>query len=115
MNILREYEEKGVYGVFDTIKPSEGFWIYSEKVGVKSFNGNSYGVEKLNLKEGWNLVGVGKGISVNELKDRSIKYTWQYDNGKWRVWGEDLSEDVYKRYDKIENIKPTEGFWVFVE
>lgn len=115
MNILRESEKKGVYGVFDTIKPSEGFWIYSEKVGIKSFNGNSYGVERLNLKEGWNLVGVGKGISVNELKDRNIKYTWQYDNGKWRVWGEDLSEDVYKRYEKIENIKPTEGFWVFVE
>jgi len=36
-------------------------------------------------------------------------------NVKWQVWGNTLNEDIYNKYEKIENVKSANGFWAFVE
>ena len=98
--------------LFYTIKPSEGFWIKSEKDYTKNFEGDIYGFEKINLTQGWNLVGVGKDITVDEINDVAIKYIWLFRDGKWMLWGKSLAQDNYKKFEKIKTIKAGEGFWI---
>ena len=100
--------------IIKNIKPAEGFWILSNKNFKLDFSGEPYGIEKIKLQKGWNLVGVGQNISINDLENKNIKVVWQYINGKWRVWGPDLKENIYKKFKKINEINATQGFWIYL-
>jgi hypothetical protein len=112
---IKKLEEKGMLKTFNTIKPAEGFWIYANEADVKVFDGKGYGIEKINLHNGWNLVGIGEDISIEQLKDKNIQYIWKYSNGKWQLWDKNINEETYKKYNaaKIDKIKKGEGFWVY--
>jgi len=84
------------------------------KADSKHLEGKNYGLEKLNLHYGWNLVGLGIDIKVQDLKEVNVKYVWKYNNGKWSIWGDNLDEKFYLLYNKINNIKAGEGVWVYV-
>ena len=117
MNILEKYKEKEILDTFNKIKPGEGFWIYSEVENVLNFEGNNFNAlgQINNLKAGWNLIGVGS-LSIEELESfEKIKFIWKYSNGKWKLRGKNLDENIYKKYEKIEKLKPTDGVWVYIK
>lgn len=115
MKAIDKLNQKGDIGILKEIKPKEGFWAYYDDISVKVFDGKSYGLENINLKQGWNLIGVGKDISINDFNLTNIKYIWQYKNNKWMLWGKNLDKNIYDKFSQIKDIKATDGLWVYVK
>lgn len=113
MNKLNKFKNEGKINVFNKIEPAEGFWAYYDNVAVKVFDGKSYDFKNVDLKPGWNLVGSGQSISVDDLNNSNIRFIWKYKNGKWMTWGKDLNQNIYKEYEMIKNIDVSEGFWTY--
>ena len=114
MDSIKQYAQGGKIAIAKHIEPAEGFWIYSKEEDSKNFTAQAYGLEKLHFTKGWNLIGFGKAISVDSLKDKDIQSIWQYSNAKWKVWGKNLdNSSIYDKYSKITNIDATDGFWIF--
>ena len=73
-------------------------------------------MEKLNIENGWNLVGIGKNISVTDLSDLgNINTVWKWNNGNWTIWSpKSTIMNLIKNYglSSITEINAGEGFWV---
>ena len=79
-----------------TLNYGLGFWINSNIDKSYEFSGSSYS-PNLNSLSGWNLLGTGENISINELSEFSS------------VW---IYSDKWYSKSEISLIQTGEGFWV---
>jgi hypothetical protein len=107
------------YGITkaEKVKTGEGFWINATgDVEVNIGTGEEYGLEKVVIDNGWNLVGVGKDTDINEFnKLESIKTVWKWSGSSWQIWSPDTNiMNLISNYGltSIEKIDKGEGFWV---
>jgi hypothetical protein len=107
------------YGITkaEKVNAGEGFWINaSGDTEVNVGSGEEYGLEKVVVNNGWNLVGVGKDTDINEFnKLESIKTVWKWSGSSWDIWSPDTNiMNLISNYGltSIEKIEKGEGFWV---
>jgi hypothetical protein len=107
------------YGLnmISSIQAGEGFWVNAVKGVSVDINGNEeYGLEVLNIDSGWNLVGVGKNISVADLSNLGVvKTVWKWSGNNWQIWSPDNEiKNLITKYglQTISTIEQGEGFWV---
>ena len=99
---------------FSQLSAGEGFWIKNSNKFDVSFSGNSYGIDKLTIGTGWNLLGIGEDINDFTIFG-DIKTLWQWSGSVWRIWSPDSNiKSLIKNYgiDEINSLKRGEGFWV---
>ncbi len=104
------------YGLetINELNSGDGFWINSKiNLELEIGYGEEYGVEKLQINSGWNLLGIGKKINVNELGD--IKTVWKWTGANWEIWSP--NNNIIKLISKyglstFNQIERGSGFWV---
>ena len=68
------------------------------------------------MNNGWNLVGVGKDISVSDFNSLgSIKTVWKWNGDNWQIWSPDTNiMSIISNYNitPMDDIEKGEGFWV---
>ena len=109
INLLNKYKIK----LLETLEPGKGYWLNSGNAFTESFEGVSYGKDKISLSSGWNLVGCGIKLNASDFSE--AKTLWQWTGSRWKVWSsESAIVNLLNQY-KIEiadEIKAGEGFWV---
>lgn len=92
-----------------SIKPGEGFWVYTTQDESLQLQGRSYELDSTLLTKGWNLVGMGYEIqNPTLLADYNISYAWIFRQGSWYIWGSDI-----ENIKQIDIILPDEGVWIY--
>ncbi len=78
--------------------------------------------KKMNLKQGWNLVGgVLNNMNVDNITNSNcINSMWKWNNEekKWEVYSPDQNvQNLMKKYQlgKIDKINEGDGFWVYAK
>ncbi len=109
INLLGQYK----VNILTELNAGYGYWINSSEEFTETFTGDVYGLEKLKLNKGWNLLGIGKDTTPDNFSD--ISTLWQWNGANWKIWSPENSIlNLLKNY-KIEiadKIKAGEGFWV---
>jgi len=115
------YAEQKGYNTLSQISPGEGFWIHSNQAGKLTLTGG-YGPGKIQVKAGWNLLGlkkpgsypVGDLIADNASKIESL---WKWEGNTWAVYlpnekdyGQSYADQ--KKFGFVKTIAAGEGFWV---
>jgi hypothetical protein len=113
MNLINNY---GI-GVIAKISTGEGFWVNAGKdISVEINGSEEYGVEVLNIEQGWNLVGTGKNLFTNDFTLLgSVNTVWRWTGSSWQIWSPNSSiMDLISSYglQTISAIEQGEGFWV---
>lgn len=117
MKVLKKYK----FSTFDFINPGEGFWVKAYNDFSVHFEGIPYGIEKFHLREGWNLLGIGKNIKPEDLKSLANNKTlviWKWNGNDWLVWSSDSNLNSLIKalgFKFVNQIDKGEGFWVFVK
>ena len=112
-NLVKSYNME----TFDELIAGQGFWVNSSNDVSVYFSGNIYGTEKFVISQGWNLVGVGKAVTVNDLlsKEPNIKTVWKWENGSWKIWSPlDSVKSLISQYniETFTSLSQGEGFWI---
>ncbi len=100
------------------ILQGEGFWINAKNsFDINLGTGDEYGLETLNISNGWNLKGIGKNCYKNELSNLgvNVKTVWKWTGNSWKIWSPDSNvNNLIASYglDSIKFIQRGEGFWV---
>ena len=113
MNLISQYKLQNI----SKLETAEGFWVNaSGTLSIDVGSGNEYGIEKINLNSGWNLVGVGKDITLTDLNNfGSINTVWKWNGSSWQIWSPNSNiMNLISQYklQSISIIEKGEGFWV---
>jgi hypothetical protein len=99
--------------ILSKLESGKGYWLNSGDEYTENFEGLSYGKDKINLSDGWSLVGCGIKLKASEFGE--AKTLWQWTGSNWKVWSpQNAIMNLLNEY-KIEiadEIKAGEGFWV---
>ena len=84
-------------------------------------NDTDYADEVPDLKTGWNLIGVNKDMSAEELVNlyaaqgkTTIESIWTYKGGVWKVYIPDAALDtlVSDTIQRMTNVTRFDGIWI---
>jgi parallel beta-helix repeat protein len=99
--------------ILSKLESGKGYWLNSGDEYTENFEGLSYGKDKINLSDGWSLVGCGIKIKASEFGE--AKTVWQWTGSNWKVWSPQNAIITLLNQYKIEiadELKAGEGFWV---
>jgi len=106
------------YSKFNKVKAKEGFWLYSNKKTEFNIDVEKQEEGVLPLKKGWNLVSlpVTNKVEIKKFSNPDIQFVWKY-NKKWIGYSSDTDylKAISDKYEIIDSILPTDGFWVYAE
>jgi hypothetical protein len=109
INLLNQYK----INILTELNAGVGYWINSSEEFIETFTGDVYGIEKLKINQGWNLLGIGRDTTVDNFSD--ISTLWQWNGSNWKIWSPENSIlNLLKNYniEIADKIKAGEGFWV---
>jgi outer membrane protein assembly factor BamB len=112
-NLINSYGLESIAVVLQ----GEGFWVNSKNNTFLSLGaGEEYGMDSLNIINGWNLKGVGQDSKANKLSVLgTVKTVWKWTGNSWQIWSPDETiVNLISSYgiETIETISKGEGFWV---
>jgi len=117
----KSYAEQKGFNLLSQIGPGDGFWIKSKEAGKLTITGG-YGPTKIQVKTGWNLLGLKKPFSypVGDLiadNASKVESLWKWEGNAWAVYlpnEKDYGESYasQKKFGFVKTISPGEGFWV---
>ncbi|MEA3316277.1 MAG: hypothetical protein U9Q30_10495, partial [Campylobacterota bacterium] len=69
--------------------------------------------QSISIQKGWNLIGTNQDISISQLNDTSVAWSWNEDNN-WSVKDfTNSSNPNLAEYSSLESLKAGDGFWVY--
>ena len=121
VNYLHRITDPTFYPALLKLKNNEGFWIkapQSGNINLPDVNFKTLPPICMHIKNGWHMYGYDSEISPISFNNPYIKIVWQYDTAlnKWKAYSsyKDISDILtLMGVDKIDNIKRSEGFWVY--
>jgi hypothetical protein len=105
-----------------TINPGEGCWVNSQGQANEVVEGQEATDAKIQLNQGWNLVGfkANQSYAIETLlgtKGQKVNSIWKWENSTWSVYLPTMSDKGQgyaqaKGFGFLQTIQAGEGFWV---
>jgi hypothetical protein len=92
-----------VYQTVETLLPNVAYWVYSLEGGTLQLTGSVPETGVVDLKSGWNMIGVSSEVKASALNVDSTKLVW-----RWNA-----AANSYEQVTADETLKLGEAYWVY--
>jgi hypothetical protein len=96
------------------VKPGQGLWLNMSN-NAELYIPEAAPVDKVNLSQGWNLVGLNSAATlympqaISSILQNVISI-WTYQDGKWKVY-----DTANPDFSDLNVLKPGYGYWIKVK
>jgi hypothetical protein len=95
------------------VKPGQGLWLNMSD-NAELYIPEVTPVDKVNLSQGWNLVGLNSAANLNMPQAissilQNVISIWTYQDGKWKVYDSGNPD-----FSDLTVLKPGYGYWIKV-
>jgi hypothetical protein len=95
------------------VKPGQGLWL-NMRDNAELYIPEIAPVDKINLSQGWNLVGLNSAAALNMPQAissilQNVISIWTYQDGKWKVYDSGNPD-----FSDLTVLKPGYGYWIKV-